>query len=57
MATESVGNEGLYEQVDSYDWDSDQEFQGGLNAILGSANSPEQIARLTLRARCFYYSR
>jgi hypothetical protein len=31
--------------------------KGGLTAILGSATSPSQIQSLTLRARCFYYSR
>lgn len=32
-------------------------LQGGLSAILGSATAPSQIQSLTLRARCFYYSR
>ncbi|KAF2221478.1 hypothetical protein BDZ85DRAFT_17717 [Elsinoe ampelina] len=57
MATEALPGENLYEQVESYDWVNDQEFQGGLKAILGSATSPEQVAHLSLRARCFYYSR
>ncbi|PNS20480.1 hypothetical protein CAC42_5930 [Sphaceloma murrayae] len=57
MATEGTSAGDLFRDVDQYDWDNDQEFQGGLRAILGSANSPEQIAHLTLRARCFYYSR
>lgn len=56
MATEG-SSESIYAQVDNYDWDNDSEFQGGLQAILGSAASPEQVAHLTLRARTFYYSR
>lgn len=32
-------------------------LQGGLSAILGSSSSPSQAQELTLRARCFYYSR
>ncbi|KAF4553966.1 Hypothetical protein D9617_5g068410 [Elsinoe fawcettii] len=57
MATETNPAQNLFEKVDNYDWDNEQEFQGGLQAILGSASSPEQVAHLTLRARCFYYSR
>ncbi|KAG8623160.1 hypothetical protein KVT40_008136 [Elsinoe batatas] len=57
MTTESLPSQNLFEQVESYDWNNDQEFQGGLKAILGSATSPEQVAHLSLRARCFYYSR
>jgi hypothetical protein len=47
----------IYAEVDKYPWDTDEEFQGGLAAILGSSPSPAQTAELTLRARCFYYSR
>ena len=47
----------VYQRVDGYDWDHDEEFQGGLRAILGSATSHEQIQHLTLRARCFYFAR
>lgn len=51
----------LYEQLDSYDWDADGEFQSGLAAILqvqaGSTTSTEQREELTLRARCFYFAR
>ncbi|KAF2016689.1 hypothetical protein BU24DRAFT_451167 [Aaosphaeria arxii CBS 175.79] len=46
-----------YEALESYNWDDDVEFQSGLSAILGSGSSPEQAAELTLRARCFYYTR
>ena len=46
-----------FEQLNSYDWDSDEEFKMGLAAILGPNPSPEQAARLTLRARCFYFAR
>ncbi|KAF2755199.1 hypothetical protein EJ05DRAFT_488727 [Pseudovirgaria hyperparasitica] len=47
----------MFSRVEQYPWDEDEEFQGGLTAILGSSSSPEQAAELTLRARCFYFSR
>lgn len=47
----------VYNQLDAYPFDQDEEFQGGLRAILGSAQSPEMIDHLTLRAKCFYYAR
>ncbi|KAF2837109.1 hypothetical protein M501DRAFT_1006994 [Patellaria atrata CBS 101060] len=47
----------VYAEVDQYPWDTDEDFQGGLSAILGSTSSPEQANELALRARCFYYSR
>lgn len=50
-------NATLFAKVDSYPWDSDPEFQGGLLAILGSDPAPQQANELTLRARCFYYER
>jgi hypothetical protein len=54
---ESTADSSVYEQLDSYPWDSDQEFQGGLTAILGNDPPAEQASELTLRARCFYYQR
>lgn len=50
-------DENLFQQLHAYPWDSDEEFQSGLHAILGPHPSPEQAEPLTLRARCFYYSR
>lgn len=47
----------LYEQLDAYPWADDTEFQGGLSAILGSVQNPEQVEHLTLRAKCYYYAR
>jgi hypothetical protein len=47
----------LFEQIDSYDYDHDPEFQLGLSSILSHAESPSQRADLQLRARCFYYAR
>ncbi|KAI9831210.1 MAG: hypothetical protein M1819_005138 [Sarea resinae] len=47
----------LYQQLEDYDWDNDPEFQGGLTAILGKGPDLERTQELTLRARCFYYSR
>ena len=50
-------DEALFRQLDEYPWDADAEFQGGLRAILGPDPDPERAKQLTLRARCFYYSR
>jgi hypothetical protein len=50
-------NTSLFQSLDAYPWDSDPEFQGGLSAILGSVQDPQQIAHLTLRAKCYYYAR
>lgn len=47
----------VFHQLDNYPWDSDQEFQGGLQAILGSVQDPAQVEHLTLRAKCYYYAR
>ena len=47
----------LYHQLDEYPWSEDQEFQGGLRAILGSVQDPAQVEHLTLRAKCYYYAR
>ncbi|KAG7010184.1 hypothetical protein G7Y79_00001g004560 [Physcia stellaris] len=57
MATESAPQPHVFQQLDEYPWDSDKEFQSGLHAILGSGSSPDQAEYLTLRAKCFYYSR
>lgn len=47
----------LFHQLDNYPWDGDEEFQGGLKAILGSVSDPAQVNHLTLRAKCYYYAR
>ena len=47
----------VFQQLEDYAWDTDPEFQSGLQAILGSNPSAEQSEHLTLRARCFYFSR
>lgn len=52
-----IGQTYLYHQLDEYPWDEDEEFQGGLRAILGSVQDPAQIEHLTLRAKCYYYAR
>ena len=46
-----------FQQLEDYAWESDVEFQSGLQAILGPDPSPEQAEHLTLRARCFYFAR
>lgn len=47
----------VFQQLEDYTWDSDPEFQRGLQAILGSSRSTKQAEHLTLRARCFYFTR
>lgn len=47
----------IYHQLDEYPWDTDEEFQGGLRAILGAVSDPVRIEHLTLRAKCYYYAR
>lgn len=61
MAAQEPGHrsqdEASFQQLEDYPWGSDEEFQSGLQAILGSNPSPDQAEHLTLRARCFYFSR
>ena len=47
----------LFQKLEAYPWDSDEEFQSGLYAILGSTPDAQQADQLALRARCFYYAR
>ncbi|QSZ33736.1 hypothetical protein DSL72_005307 [Monilinia vaccinii-corymbosi] len=51
------GDINIYRDLESYPWSTDNEFQGGLSAILGNVSSPDQVRELTLRAQCFYLSR
>ena len=53
----TLSDEELFRTLDSYPWGSDEEYQHGLQAILGPNPSEEQARHLTLRSRCFYYSR
>ncbi|KAL7268920.1 hypothetical protein RUND412_008434 [Rhizina undulata] len=46
-----------FEALQAYDWTEDREFQAGLQAILSSAPTPSQAAELTLRAKCFFFSK
>lgn len=55
--SDSLDSTYLFHQLDDYPWDSDQEFQGGLQAILGSVQNQAQLEHLTLRAKCYYYAR
>lgn len=57
ISDEQLGKTYLYHQLDEYPWDQDEEFQGGLRAILGSVQDPAQVEHLTLRAKCYYYAR
>ncbi|GAB7365405.1 hypothetical protein MBLNU230_g6483t1 [Neophaeotheca triangularis] len=54
---DSFDNTYLYNQLDSYDWENDPEFQGGLGAIIGPLQDQAQVEHLTLRAKCYYYAR
>ncbi|KAI9735132.1 MAG: hypothetical protein M1834_001720 [Cirrosporium novae-zelandiae] len=56
-AGEPIDHAALFEKLEKYPWDSDEEFQSGLSAILGSKTSSDQLEALTIRARCFYFSR
>ena len=49
--------EGWIEEVDSYNYADDAEFQLGLANILQHAQSHEQSNELELKARCFYFAR
>jgi len=53
----SAPQSNVYEQLEQYPWSEDVEFQTGLSSILASSQSNEQVADLTLRAKCFYFSR
>lgn len=57
ISDEHLNKTYLYHQLDEYPWDEDEEFQGGLRAILGSVQDPAQVDHLTLRAKCYYYAR
>ena len=60
MANTSVldgGESDVYLQVENYSWYGDEDFQGGLSAILGPNPEAEQAETLILQARCFFYSR
>ncbi|KAI4161663.1 MAG: hypothetical protein LQ342_004671 [Letrouitia transgressa] len=57
MATEAEPDISIFQQLESYPWSEDVEFQTGFHAILESNPDPPQVENLTLRARCFYYSR
>ncbi|KAK5122711.1 hypothetical protein LTR85_003626 [Meristemomyces frigidus] len=57
QADDGLDSTYLFNQLDCYLWDEDQEFQGGLSAILGSVRDPAQVEHLTLRAKCYYYAR
>ncbi|KAL8742189.1 MAG: hypothetical protein Q9190_005292 [Brigantiaea leucoxantha] len=57
QAQYNVPDTSLFHELDNYPWSEDVEFQSGLNAILASNSDPQQVEHLTLRARCFYYSR
>ena len=55
-ATRSDTHE-CFQKIEDYDWSSDSDFQHGLAAILSSNLESGQEEHLTLRVRCFYFSR
>ncbi|KAI4211935.1 MAG: hypothetical protein LQ351_005275 [Letrouitia transgressa] len=57
MATQGEPDISIFQQLESYPWSADDEFQTGFHAILESNPDSSQDENLTLRARCFYYSR
>ena len=54
---EDTHQDKVFDELEAYDWAHDVEFQNGLRSILASTNDSTQREYLTLRARCFYYSR
>lgn len=66
MTTESVtgppssspSHGSIFQQLESYPFNTEPEFQSGLSTILSSSTStPQDPELLILRARCFYFSR
>ena len=55
--TQEPTNQDLFHAIETYPWESDQEYQHGLQAILGHNPDQEQANYLTTRAQCFYYAR
>ncbi|CAG8982374.1 hypothetical protein HYALB_00007496 [Hymenoscyphus albidus] len=56
-SSEAAGDSDIFQKLDSYDWENDKQFQGGLTAILGPNPAPSQVQDLTIRAQCFYLAR
>ena len=50
-------DEEVFLRIERYRWDSESEFQQGLKNILSSCSNEEQALDITLKARCFYFSR
>ena len=57
VSAETQESNGTFQRLEDYPWDQDAEFQNGLRAILGPNPIREQADYLTLRARCFYFTR
>ncbi|KAL8652443.1 MAG: hypothetical protein Q9226_004271 [Calogaya cf. arnoldii] len=55
-SSSAVPETSVFEQVESYPFSTDPEFQTGLSTIL-SSNPAQDPEHLTLRARCFYFAR
>ncbi|KAI9820923.1 MAG: hypothetical protein M1826_000798 [Phylliscum demangeonii] len=56
-ARATLDPERLYQQVEAFGWSEDRQFQAGLSKLLHDRSPAEQVDEVTLRARCFYYSR
>ena len=57
-STSAPDQEHIFQQLENYDFDSDSEFQSGLQSILStSTSSSSEKEQLILRAKCFYLSR
>ena len=61
QSIEPPQEEPVFNEIESYPWSEDHEFQTGLTSILSSQSraslSEEQTQHLILRARCFYFAR
>ena len=57
MTEQITPSSDIFYQLEEYPWEADEDFQSGLRAIVGPTAPQEQAEYLTLRAKCFYYSR
>jgi Family of unknown function (DUF5572) len=55
--TTIMASQDLFAQLDSYNWDADQEYQLGLQRILQTAGPNAPIDDLTLKSKIFYFAR
>jgi len=61
LSSTSSSESSLHQNLETYPWSTDPEFQAGLTDILNNNSTsqpgPSQTEDLILHARCFYYTR